>query len=77
MFKPLLRPHLDDMERKVAPGVFILSWTSMNIDGYLHRFKQARDPASCHPARSPPACSTHARDSCPLPCSHKRRPERN
>ena len=40
VFKPLLRPHLEDMERKVAPGMFILSWTSMNIDGYLHRFKQ-------------------------------------
>jgi hypothetical protein len=28
------------MERKVAPGMFVLCWTSMNIDGYLHRFKQ-------------------------------------
>ncbi|KIZ06068.1 Dynein gamma chain, flagellar outer arm [Monoraphidium neglectum] len=40
VFKPLLRPHLEDMERKVAPGMFVLTWTSMNIDGYLHRFKQ-------------------------------------
>lgn len=38
--KPLLRPHLDDMERKIAPGFAVLTWTSLNIDGYLHRFKQ-------------------------------------
>ncbi|MEW5318622.1 MAG: hypothetical protein WDW38_009830 [Sanguina aurantia] len=38
--KPLLRPHLDDMEKKIAPGFHLLTWTSMNIDGYLHRFKQ-------------------------------------
>lgn len=38
--KPLLRPHLDDMEKKISPGFHLLTWTSMNIDGYLHRFKQ-------------------------------------
>jgi len=42
VFKPLLKPHLEDMEKKVAPGMFILTWASMNIDGYLHRFKQVR-----------------------------------
>jgi dynein heavy chain len=42
VFKPLLKPHLADMEKKVAPGMFVLTWTSMNIDGYLHRFKQVR-----------------------------------
>lgn len=40
VFKPLLKPHLEDLEKKVAPGLFILTWASMNIDGYLHRFKQ-------------------------------------
>lgn len=40
VFKPLLKPHLEDIEKKVAPGLFILTWASMNIDGYLHRFKQ-------------------------------------
>lgn len=40
--KPLLRPHLEDMERKIAPGFSLLTWTSMNVDGYLHRFKQVR-----------------------------------
>lgn len=39
--KPLLRPHLEDMEKKIAPGFSLLTWTSMNIDGYLHRFKQS------------------------------------
>ena len=38
--KPLLRPHLLDMETKIAPGFSLLVWTSMNIDGYMHRFKQ-------------------------------------
>ena len=33
--KPLLGPHLDDLEKKLAPGMYILTWTSMNIDGYL------------------------------------------
>jgi len=47
VFKPLLRPHLEDVEHKVAPGMFNLSWTSMNIDGYLHRFKQVRRRALC------------------------------
>jgi hypothetical protein len=44
VFKPLLKPHLEDMEKKVAPGMFILTWASMNIDGYLHRFKQVGKP---------------------------------
>eukprot|EP00899_Mesostigma_viride_P009796 jgi/Mesvir1/18818/Mv04309-RA.2 len=35
--KPLLGPHLDDLDKKIQPGMFILTWTSMNIDGYLHR----------------------------------------
>ena len=34
---PLLKPHLQDMERKIQPGMVTLTWTSMNIDGYLHR----------------------------------------
>lgn len=38
--KPLLRPHMEDMEAKIAPGFSLLTWTSMNIDGYMHRFKQ-------------------------------------
>jgi dynein heavy chain len=48
VFKPLLKPHLEDMEKKVAPGMFILTWASMNIDGYLHRFKQVCGSSILH-----------------------------
>lgn len=39
--KPLLKPHLKDLETKIAPGLTSLTWTSMNIDGYIHRAEQA------------------------------------
>lgn len=55
VFKPLLKPHLEDLEKKVAPGLFILTWASMNVDGYLHRFKQVRAAhTACLPAGLPP-----------------------
>eukprot|EP00887_Chlorella_sp_A99_P001633 scaffold8.g1633.t1 len=38
--RPLLRPHVEDLDAKVQPGLLVLTWTSMNIDGYLHRFHQ-------------------------------------
>lgn len=28
------------MEKKISPGFSLLTWTSMNIDGFLHRFRQ-------------------------------------
>ena len=34
--KSLLVPHLEDLECKLRPGMVTLTWTSMNIDGYLH-----------------------------------------
>ena len=34
--QPLLRPHVADMERRLEPGFTTLTWTSMNIDGFLH-----------------------------------------
>jgi dynein heavy chain len=34
---PLLQPHMDDLERKIQPGMATLTWTSMNIDSYLER----------------------------------------
>ena len=34
--KPLLKPHIDDLEAKIAPGLSVLSWTSLNIDGFIH-----------------------------------------
>lgn len=33
--KSLLVPHLEDLEYKLRPGMVTLTWTSMNIDGYL------------------------------------------
>lgn len=42
VLRPLLQPHLDDLADKMQPGLLVLTWTSMNIDGYLHRFHQAR-----------------------------------
>jgi dynein heavy chain len=32
----LLKPHVDDLNYKLRPGMVTLTWTSMNIDGYLH-----------------------------------------
>ena len=32
----LLRPHINDMEYKLRPGMVTLTWTSMNIDAYKH-----------------------------------------
>lgn len=34
---PLLKPHVDILEKKIQPGMYVLTWTSMNIDGYLQR----------------------------------------
>ena len=39
--KPLLRPHLEDLDAKLKPGAFVLTWVSLNIDGYLHNLHQA------------------------------------
>jgi phage gp36-like protein len=65
VFKPLLKPHLEDLEKKVAPGLFILTWASMNIDGYLHRFKQVRPLVqqllvrhTCSPRNGCTSCSS-------------------
>ncbi|OQS05067.1 dynein heavy chain, outer arm [Thraustotheca clavata] len=30
----LLKPHLDDIQTKIRPGMVTLTWTSMNIDAY-------------------------------------------
>lgn len=35
--KPLLQPHVEILEKKIQPGMYVLTWTSMNIDGYLQR----------------------------------------
>lgn len=40
MARSLLRPHLEDVDNKIQPGAVILTWASMNIDGYLHHIHQ-------------------------------------
>lgn len=40
LVKPLLRPHLEDLENKIKPAAYVLTWMSMNIDGFLHLFHQ-------------------------------------
>lgn len=47
--KPLLAAHLDDLEQKLQPGLYLLTWTSMNIDGYLHRIHQVLLPIEATP----------------------------
>jgi dynein heavy chain, axonemal len=32
----LLKPHLEEMRRKLQPGMTTLTWTSMNIDAFMH-----------------------------------------
>ena len=34
----LLKPHLEDMRRKLQPGMLTLTWTSMNIDSFMVAF---------------------------------------
>lgn len=36
VLRPLMLPHLAAMEAKLRPGCSVLTWASMNIDGYLH-----------------------------------------
>ena len=38
--KNLLAPHIADLELKLHPGMSTLTWTSMNIDSYLHHVYQ-------------------------------------
>ena len=37
VIKPIIKPHLEDLDRKVQPGMVLLTWQSMNIDSYLFR----------------------------------------
>ncbi|CAM9753381.1 unnamed protein product [Sphacelaria rigidula] len=47
VMKALLQPHVQAVEQRLRPGWTVLTWTSMNIDGYrksvqegLHRLQQ-------------------------------------
>jgi len=39
--RPLLQQHLEDLRARIMPGLQTLTWTSMNIDGYLNRIHVA------------------------------------
>ena len=39
--RPLLSPHLADLDRLIRPGILTITWQSMNIDGYVHRINRA------------------------------------
>ncbi len=41
VLQQLLQPHLEDLRDKLQPGLLVLTWTSLNIDGFLHRFHKA------------------------------------
>ena len=36
--KPLLKPHIAELDRVIQPGMLCLTWTSMNIEAYLTSF---------------------------------------
>lgn len=36
----MLAAHLQSLEGKLQPGLLVLTWTSLNIDGFLHRYHQ-------------------------------------
>jgi len=36
----VLRPHFNDMEYKLRPGMITLTWTSMNIDTYKGQVRE-------------------------------------
>lgn len=61
----LLRAHLADLEARLRPGELVLTWASLNVDGFLYQLEQVR-PLSPGPAlfsvrvRSPVPCH------CPL-----------
>ena len=46
--RPLLAAHLEDLDAQLKPGAYVLTWVSLNIDGYLHNLHQVRQHAgSC------------------------------
>ncbi len=76
--KPLLRPHLDDLDQKIKPGAYILNWTSMNIDGYLHHIHQVGSGtrAKAAPCHQPTATVTELHQfNHELPCLGHMRPQ--
>ena len=40
--RALLRVHLADLEARLRPGELVLTWASLNVDGFLQSLQQAR-----------------------------------
>ena len=62
----VLGPHLDAVDAAMAPGLGLLTWTSLNIDVYLHRVHQVLTPL---PVSNPGSYTA----SCSAASSHRRR----
>ncbi len=43
--RALLRAHLLDLDAKLRPGELVLTWASLNVDGFLQSLQQARPRA--------------------------------
>ena len=41
VMKRILEPHIEDLDLKIKPGMVTLTWTSMNIDGYLQHVQMS------------------------------------
>ena len=40
--RALLQMHLADLEARLRPGELVLTWASLNVDGFLQSLQQAR-----------------------------------
>ena len=41
VMRPLLKAHIESLDSLIQPGISLLTWQSMNIDGYLHKFNSS------------------------------------
>ena len=40
-FEPLMGPHLSKLDRALDPGLYRMTWTSINIEGYIENVHAA------------------------------------
>ena len=71
--RPLLNVHLEDLDAQLKPGAYVLTWVSLNIDGYLHNLHQvcSADSAksACMRLNSKPPCHLLSESCWTRPCS--------
>eukprot|EP00708_Paratrimastix_pyriformis_P001956 GAFH01000693.1.p1 GENE.GAFH01000693.1~~GAFH01000693.1.p1 ORF type:complete len:4356 (-),score=2006.36 GAFH01000693.1:5-11701(-) len=46
IYQPLLEPHVCSVDEEIAPGLTSLTWSSLNVDVYLERVRQALEALS-------------------------------